>query len=149
MVVGGPLSQNLTRARSKILCRTVYLNTICKIRELYRIYEYLRKKLRTSVNTRTKRAPYANPPTLAATELEGDSSRPSFYASPLGARTVLQTSTGQGSGCPGWEATSRTRVRRVCRSTRVSPVCEASCAPPGQRRWESGTALEETHGIRP
>ena len=65
MVVGGPLSQNLTRARSKILCRTVpYLNTICKIRELYRIYEYLRKKLRTSVNTRTKRALYANPPTL-------------------------------------------------------------------------------------
>ncbi len=56
---------------------------------------------------------------------EGDSSRPSFYASPSGARTVLQTSTGQGSGCPGWEATSRTRVRRVCRSTRVSPVCEA------------------------
>ena len=45
-------------------CVGPYLNTICKIRELYRIYEYLRKKLRTSINTRTKRAPYTNPPTL-------------------------------------------------------------------------------------
>ena len=95
MVAGVPLSQNecMCAQATTAAARERYyvgpcLNTICKIREFYRIYEYLRKTLRTSINMRTTRAPYTNPPTLAMgrSKVERHSGVPQYEQPGLAAR---------------------------------------------------------------